>query len=340
MKAIVYRQYGSPQVLRCEDIERPSPGSSEVLVQVRASSVNAADLEYLSGVPFITRLGSGLARPRKTILGFDLAGIVVDVGSDVTQFVPGDAVFADLFDHGFGAFAEYVCAPESAFAPMPSQLNFEQAATLPHSGILAIQGLSRGANIEPGDRVLINGAGGCVGPFGIQMAKAYGAEVTAVDCAWKLDFLRSLGADHVLDFEQQDYTRSGKTYDWILDLAAYHPLRNCQRALSFRGQYVMAGGPFGRFMRLLTFGPFLTLGTSRRMKMLMWKPFNSEDVAALIQLVAAGAVLPRIDRVFSLEEVPDALRLLARGEAQGKLVIKLSTESGTRHRQDPSRPPC
>jgi len=326
MKAITYSQYGSPDVLRLDEVDRPSVGPGDLLVRVHASSVNAADLEYLRGTPFIACMGSGLRRPRRTILGFDVAGTVVEIGAEVQRLAPGDRVFADLFDHGFGAFAEYACAPEAAFAPMPSPLTFEQAATLPHSGILAIQGLARGDHIQHGDRVLINGAGGCVGPFAIQMAVAYGAAVTAVDRGDKLDFLRSLGADHAIDFEQTDYTRSGDTYDWILDLAAYRRLRESRRALSPRGHYVMAGGPFGRFMRLLAFGPLLTLGTRQRMQMLMWKPFAPDDVAALSELAASGMIAPRIDRVLPLEEVPDALRLLESGEARGKLVIRIAME--------------
>jgi NADPH:quinone reductase-like Zn-dependent oxidoreductase len=321
VKAITYRRYGSPDVLCCEEIETPRPGPRDIVVQVRASSLNAADLEYLRGTPFIARMGSGLVRPRRTILSFDVAGTVVEIGSGVTRFAPGDAVFADLFDHGFGAFAEYACAPETAFAPMPTSLSFEQAASLPHSGILAIQGLLRGERIEPGSHVLINGAGGCVGPFAIQMAVAYGAEVTAVDRGGKLEFLRSLGADHVIDFEREDYTRTGRTYDWILDLAAHRPLRESRRALSDAGRYVMAGGPIGRFFRLLVAGPLLTRGTDRKMGMLMWKPFAPDDVVALTELVKSGAVTPRIDRVVPLEEVPEALRVLEIGEARGKIVV-------------------
>lgn len=327
MKAIIYRRYGSPTTLRCEEVERPSPGPADVLIQVHASSVNAADLEYLHGTPFVARMGSGLLRPRRAILGFDVAGVVAQVGASATRFHVGDTVFADLFNHGFGAFAEYASAGETAFAPMPPSLSFQEAATLPHSGILAIQGLMRGEQIEPGQRVLINGAGGCVGPFAIQMAKTYGGIVTAVDRWDKLEFMRSLGADHVIDYEREDYTRSARTYDWILDLAAHRPLRESRRALAESGRYVMAGGPTGRFFRLLAIGPLLTRGTDRKMGMLMWKPFEPTDVDALKVLVESGAVRPVIDRTYPLDEVPDALRLLESGRAQGKLVIAVGSES-------------
>ena len=321
MKAITYRRYGSSGVLRCGEVERPRPGARDILVDVRASSLNAADLEYLHGTPFVARMGSGLLRPRRRVLGFDVAGVVAEVGPDVTRFGAGDRVFADLFNHGFGAFAEYACAPETAFAPMPASLSFQEAATLPHSGILAIQGLLRGEHIQPGDRVLINGAGGCVGPFAIQMAKTYGATVTAVDRDDRLEFMRCLGADHVIDFEREDYTRSKRRYDWILDLAAYRPLRDSRRALAESGRYIMAGGPTGRFLRLLAVGSLLTKGTDRVMGMLMWQPFSPEDVDALVALVASGAVRPVIDRTYPLDETPDAFRLLESGRARGKIVI-------------------
>ena len=327
MKAIVYRRYGSPDVLRCEQVERPAPGPRDLLVRVHASSLNAADLEYLHGTPFAARMGSGILRPRRRVLGFDVAGVVAEVGADATRFRSGDRVFADLFNQGFGAFAEYACAPETAFASMPPSLSFEEAATLPHSGILAIQGLLRGEHIEPRQKVLINGAGGCVGPFAIQMAKAYGAEVTAVDRGDKLGFLRSLGADHVIDFEREDYTRSGRTYGWILDLAAHRPLLDSRRALAESGRYVMAGGPIGRFFRLVAVGPLLTRGTNRTMGMLMWKPFEPADVDALIALVESGAVRPVIDRTYPLDDAPEAFRLLESGRTQGKLVIAVGSGS-------------
>jgi len=329
MKAITYRRYGPADVLQCEDIERPTPSLHEILVNVRASSLNAADLEYLHGAPFVARMGSGLLRPRRHVLGFDVAGVVAEAGAEVTRFHVGDRVFADLFNHGFGAFAECACAQESAFAPMPASLSFREASTLPHSGILAIQGLLRGRRIEPGDRVLINGAGGCVGPFAIQMAKAYGAVVTAVDRADKQEFLRSVGADFVVDFEREDYTRSGKTYDWILDLAAYRPLRDSRRALAASGRYIMAGGPMGRFVRVLAAGPLLTRGTDRVMGMLMWKPFMEEDVDALVALVSSGAIRPVIDSTYPLDAVPEALQLLESGRARGKIVIAVGSGSAT-----------
>jgi NADPH:quinone reductase-like Zn-dependent oxidoreductase len=329
LKAVIYHRYGSPAKLRIEDVPKPTPGPGDVLVKVHASSVNAADLEYLHGIPFIARMGSGILRPRRRVLGFDAAGTIESIGKDTSRFKPGDRVFTDLFDHGFGAFAEYVCAPEAAFASIPALLTFEEAATVPHSGVLAIQGLARGERIEPGHTVLINGAGGCVGPFAIQMAKAYGAEVTGVDRTEKLDFLRSIGADHTIDYTSEDYTQSGKTYDWILDLAAHRPLVASRRALGPSGRYVMAGGPTGRFLRLLATGPLLTGGTNRKMGMLMWEPFAPADVAALIDLIESGKLTPIIDRAYSLDDVPEAVRRLESGEARGKLVIRIVSEGGT-----------
>jgi len=330
MRAIIYRRYGTPQVLHAQEIPEPTPGPRDVLVKVQASSVNAADLEYLHGTPFVARMGSGIFRPHRRVLGFDVAGTVAEVGSDVARFRPGDPVFADLFNHGFGGFAEYACAPEAAFAPMPPSLSFEEAATIPHSGVLAIQGLERGETIVPGQKVLINGAGGCVGPFAIQLAKAYGADVTAVDRASKLEFMRSVGADHVIDFEQEDYTRSGKVYDWVLDLAAHRPLIDSRRALGATGRYVMAGGPTGRFFRLLAVGSLLTRGTDRTMTLLMWKPFAPADVATLTDLLQAGKIKPVIDRTYPLDDVPEAIRRLESGAARGKLVIRIAHDGDSR----------
>ncbi len=329
MKAITYRRYGSTDELSCEDIAQPKPGPQDVLIRIHATSLNAADLEYLHGTPFVARMGSGLVRPRRCVLGFDVAGVVADVGESVARFRVGDRVFGDLFNYGFGAFAEYACAPETALSILPPELGFRTAATLPHSGVLAMQGLLRGEGIQPGAQVLINGAGGCVGPFAIQIAKAHGAIVTAVDRGDKTDFLHSLGADRVIDFEREDYTRTGNTYDWILDLAAYRPLRDSRRALADSGRYVMAGGPMGRFVQLLITGPLLTRGTGRDMRMLMWKPFDQADIDELLDLVASGHVRPVIDRAYPLCEVPIALRRLESGSAQGKITIDVESAFAT-----------
>ena len=266
----------------------------------------------------------GLRGPRNHRLGIDVAGVVEAVGPDVKRFKPGDAVFADLYPFGSGSFAEYACAPERAFLPIPAGMSFETAATLPHSGTLAMQGLRRrnGRTLRPGDQVLIDGASGNVGPFAVQVAKALGAEVTATASPAKLDFVRSLGADHVLDYTAVDYTRAGARYDWILDTDSHHPIFRCRRALKPGGTYVTLGGTAWPLLIGLTIGPLVSLVTSRWSGlMLWWKPFGRADIEALSALIADGKVVPAIDRRFSLSQAVDALRYVDQKQAKGKVLI-------------------
>ena len=235
-------EYGPPDVLRLEEVAIPVPKADEVLVRMSASSVNMADVDYLLGRPKFARLGTGLRVPKNRGLGLDVAGVVEAIGENVTRFRPGDEVFGDLTEHGFGAFAEYVCAPEDAFAPKPKGLTFEAAAAAPQAGVLALQGLRGKRPVRPGQRVLINGAGGNIGPFAVQIAKSFGAEVTGVDGTEKLDLLRSVGADHVIDYTEVDYTATGQQYDRILDVAASRPIRESRRALRPKGVYVAVPG--------------------------------------------------------------------------------------------------
>lgn len=322
MKAIVRSVYGSPDVLELREIDRPVVGEGDVLVRVRASSVNQADLDYLTGRPLVTRLGTGLRKPRNRGLGLDVAGEVEAVGRSVKRFRPGDEVFGDLTEHGYGAFAEYACAPERAFAPKPSGLTPEEAATVPQSAILALQGLrGYGRKAGPGHRVLVNGASGSVGPFAVQIAKSLGAHVTGVCSTAKMEMVRGLGADRVLDYTREDFTR-GERYDWILDVAGNQSVLACRRALTPGGTYVMVGGPSGRILGTLVAGPLLSLVGSRRSGlMLWWKPFRADDVAVLTGLLEARSVVPLIDRTFALAEVADALRYVQEGRAHGKVVI-------------------
>ncbi len=322
MKAIRRDRYGPPDILELDDVEKPVPKNDEVLVRIRASSLNQADLDYLLGKPFLTRMGTGLRTPRNRGLGLDAAGQVEAVGPDVTAFQPGDDVFGDLTAFGYGAFAEYACAPEDAWAHKPASLTFEQAATIPQAAILALQGLKRGARIEPGDRVLVNGASGNVGPFAVQIAKAFGAHVTGVCSTAKMDMVRGFGADEVIDYTRKDYTRSGQRYDWIVDLAGNRSILECRRALKPRGVYVMVGGPASRILGALLIGPLISLAGSRKMGlMLWWKVFKKEDVVLLKELIEAGQVRPVIDRRYRLADVPEALRYLQEGHARGKVVI-------------------
>ena len=295
-----------------------------VLVRVRAASVNSADLDYLYGRPLIARVGIGLRRPKFRGLGLDLAGQVEAVGKDVTQFQPGNEVFGDMTSHGFGAFAEYVCAPARAFALKPAGMSFEEAATVPQSAVIALQGLRGKRQIQPGDRVLINGAGGCVGPFAVQIAKYFGADVTGVDSTSKLDILRSIGADHVIDYTREDFTQNGQRYDLILDLVARRSIFDCRRALRPNGRCVSVGGATAPLLQAAFVGPAISLTGSRKLGVMWWwKPFNQEDVAFVKQLIEDGIVAPVIDRRYPLSEVRDALVYLEEGRARGKLVITM-----------------
>jgi NADPH:quinone reductase-like Zn-dependent oxidoreductase len=326
MKAAVQERYGTPEVVHLSDIDRPEPADDQVLVRVQAASVNRADLDGLGPRPGFVRLLIGLRAPRNHRVGIDVAGAVESVGPTATRFKPGDEVFGDLFTFGQGAFAEYVCASEKAFASMPAGMTFEEAASLPHSAILALQGLRlrNGRTIRPGDKVLIDGASGNVGPFAVQMAKSLGAEVTGVCTTGKVGFVRSLGADHVIDYTQVDYTATGERYDWIVDTDSHHPIRRVRRALRPNGVYITLGGTALPILKAMIVGPLLSLRSDRWSGlMLWWKPFNPEDVATLKQLIAAGKVKPVIDRRFPLSEVVDALRWVDDGHAKGKVIVTM-----------------
>jgi NADPH:quinone reductase-like Zn-dependent oxidoreductase len=324
MKAAVIERYGSPDVVEVRDIDRPTPIEDQVLVQVRAASVNRADLDNITPRPSFARAFLGLRAPKNPRIGIDVAGVVEAVGPGVTRFKTGDRVFGDVFAFGAGAFAEYVCAPERAFQTIPAEMSFEIASTLPHSAILAIQGLRRrdGRTIGPGDSVLIDGASGNVGPFAVQIAKARGAEVTGVCSPKKIDFVRALGADHVLDYKTTDYTKTAQRYDWILDTDSHHSMFAVRRALRPNGVYVTLGGTAWPILAALVLGPLITLAGSRSMGlMLWWKPFDAEDVATLTDMVIAGRLTPVIDRQYPLSEVVDALEWVNEGHARGKVVI-------------------
>ena len=329
MKAAVVDRYGPPDVVHVEDVARPVPTASQVLVRVHAASVNRADLDGLYPRWQFTRLFFGLRRPRNRGVGLDVAGVVGAVGSDVTAFRIGDRVFSDLFAFGQGAFAEYVVAPERAFQPMPDGIGFEDAATLPHSALLALQGLRfrDGRGVRPGDRVLVVGASGNVGPFAVQIAESMGAHVTGVARTDKLDFVRSLGADEVIDYTTTDYTRPAQAYDWILDVDPHRSLFAFMRALRRGGTYVSLGGPTTWMLWSIVLAPLARLRGRRMGLFLGWRPFHRDDVAELKALLAAGAVRPRIDRRYGLDEVVDALRWVDQGHAKGKVVVAVVPEA-------------
>lgn len=326
MKAAVRDRYGPPTVVAVEDVEQPIPGDNDVLVRVRAASVNRADLDGLYPRWAFVRLFAGFRAPRTRALGSDVAGVVEAVGSDVTRFRPGDEVMGDLFQFGAGAFAEYVCAPERAFSPLPVGMSFDEAATLPHSAVLALQGLrlGDGRSVGPGNRVLIVGASGNVGPFAVQIAKSRGAMVTGICSTDKVDFVRALGADDVVDYRIVDYLRGGERYDWILDVEARDSILRWRRLLQPGGAYVTLGGPASTMLFGALGGLVLSRSGDRWMGvMYWWKPFAPDDVATLKELIAAGKVAPAIDRRFPLSETVAALQHVDDGHARGKVVITM-----------------
>ena len=323
MKAIVYCDYGVAN-LKLQDIEKPTPADDQLLVRVRAASVNPLDWHFIEGTPKIMRMmGVGLRKPKDTRLGVDFAGTVEAVGKNVTQFKPGDEVFGGKT----GAFAEYVCPRANrAVALKPANLTFEEAASVNIAGITALQALRDKGKIQPGQKVLINGASGGVGTFAVQIAKSFGADVTGVCSTRNVDLVRSLGADHVIDYTKEDFAKGAERYDVILDNVPNHSLSECRAILNPNGKYVMIGGggpndsrwigPFGRVIKTMVLSPFV----SQKMGMMM-ADTNQSDLTILADMMQSGKVKPVIDRTYKFSEVPDAIRYLEQGHARGKVVI-------------------
>jgi NADPH:quinone reductase-like Zn-dependent oxidoreductase len=319
MKAVVYEKYGTPDVLELREVETPTPGDGEVLVRVLAVSINDWDWQLLQGIG-VNRLLNGLFRPRRTILGSDVAGRIEAVGKDVTRFRVGDEVFGDQSGR-WGGFAEYVCAPETALAPKPPTMTFAEAAAIPQAAMLAVQGLVDRGGIRAGQKLLINGAGGGVGTFAVQIAKLFGVEVTGVDSAAKLDMLRSLGCDEVIDYAREDFSRNGRRYDLILDVRTNRSIFAYTRALSPAGTYVTVGGSMPRLFQLLCLWPLLRLTSKRSMRVVALK--LNKDLAYVSELFEAGKVKPVIDELRTLGELPEAMRYFGAGVHKGKVVITL-----------------
>ena len=320
MKAMVYDRYGSPDVLRLEERPAPLPKQGEVLVRVHATSINSWDWDLLTGA-LLTRLEAPF-RPKHRVLGSDIAGVVEAVGPDVTRWQPGDAVFGDITEVGFGAFAEQLAAPEGLLARKPDGLTFEQAAAIPQAGVLALQALRAGAPLQAGQRVLINGAGGGAGTFAIQIARTFGAEVTGVDAVEKLDLIRSLGAAHALDYRREDFTRTGTAYDLIVDVVAQRSMPDYRRALKPGGTATLVGGKMTSLMVAAALGHPSARNGHRRVSLMMWRA-SAADLDVLAEMVVSGAVRPMIDRVLPLAEAPEALRLIGAGQVRGKVVLTL-----------------
>jgi len=318
MKAIVYEKYGPPEdVLEYKEVEKPTPKDNEVLVKIHAASINWADNAAVRGKPFLVRATHGLLKPKNRILGTDIAGQVEAIGGDVRQFQPGDEVYGDLGESGFGAFAEYVSVPEDVLALKPVNLTYEEAAAVPQYALVALQGLRDEGQIQPGERVLINGASGGVGTFAVQVAKSFGAEVTGVCSTRNLDLVRSIGADHVIDYTREDFTRGEGRYDLILDIVANRPLSDYARSLTPEGRYVaVAFNASAMFRR--SYG-------GKKVIQLSHKP-NVTDLIYMKELIEAGKVTPVIDRRYKLSEVAEAFRYFEEGNPSGKLVITMEAE--------------
>jgi NADPH:quinone reductase-like Zn-dependent oxidoreductase len=327
MKAFVYEKYGPPDVLQLKEVEKPTPKENDVLVKVHAASLNAGDWHALRGTPFLQRLESGYPRPKIQILGADAAGVVEAVGANVTGFQPGDEVYADLYWCGFGAFAEYVCVPEKAAALKPANISFEEAAAVPQAAFTALHALRDQGKVQAGKKVLINGASGGVGTFAVQIAKYFSAEVTGVCSTRNLEMVRSIGADRVIDYTQEDFTQNGQSYDLIIDIAANHSLADLKRILNPQGICVVVG--FSTLVHMLgvtLLGPWISRRGSKKLGMLMPKE-DETDLKVMKEILETGKVVSVIDRQYTFTEIPEAIRYLEEGHARGKIVITMKNKN-------------
>ena len=320
LNAIISTRYGGPEVLQLKDIEKPSPADNEVLVKVYGVSINDWDWAILLGDSLVTRVLSGFRKPKTQILGSDIAGRIEAIGKEVKKFRIGDEVYGDLSGK-WGGFAEYVCATEDKLALKPAAMSFEQAAAIPQAAMLAVQGLIDRGEIKPGQKLLLNGAGGGVGTFAIQIAKLYDAEVTVVDTAEKLEMLRSLGATHVIDYRKTDFTKTGARYDLILDVKTNRPVFHYLRALTPYGKYVTVGGSMPRLLQAFAMGPFISLVSKKKALIVALK--TNKDLHYMNELFETGKIRPVIDGEYSLEDVQDAFRVFGKAEHKGKLVISV-----------------
>jgi len=318
MKTYIYTQYGSPDVLQLKDLPKPIPSDNEILIKVYAVSINGSDKENLIGKPGYVRM-SGLLKPINPILGSDIAGVVEAVGNNNTEFKVGDQVFGEIPGY-HGGFAEYVVTHGKTLMKKPAGMSFEEASAIPQGGVIAYNGIVKRGHVQPGQKVLINGAGGSGGTFAVQLAKLHGAEVTGVDNAGKLDFLRSLGVDHVMDYKREDFTKSGKRFDLILDLIAHRSAFAYARALNENGTYFFTGGSLGTLFQILILGPLINRRTGKNVQMLI-VPQNRDDLVAVTELIEAGKVRPMIDKSYTFDKIPEAMRYVKDGHAKGKVVI-------------------
>lgn len=322
MKAIVFTKYGAPDVLQLKEMPKPSPGEEEVLVKIHATAVNDYDWSMVRGKPYLYRLMFGLWKPKKQIPGMELSGTVEAVGKNVRAFQVGDAVFGDISEYGFGSFAEYLCIHEKALVLKPAAMSFEEAAAIPHASLLAHQGLVEIGKIQKGQQILINGAGGGVGTFGLQLAKLYDAEVTGVDTGNKLGMMQSIGFDHVIDYKKEDFTKNGQRYDLILDAKTNRSIFSYARSLKPNGTYVTVGGYLSSLLQLLMLKPLLSASSEKRFHILALKP--NKDIAYINELFEAGKLKTVIDGPYTLSQTPEAVQYFGEGKHQGKVVISVS----------------
>jgi NADPH:quinone reductase-like Zn-dependent oxidoreductase len=325
MKAILYTRYGAPDVLQLQEVEKPTPRDHEVLVKVHAASANPLDWHHMRGAPVLVRLTDGLWKPKNPRLGADIAGRVEAVGSGVTRFRPGDEVFGDMSAHGLGGFAEYACTSEDALALKPANLSFEAAAAAPVVAFTALQGLRDAGKIQAGQKVLINGASGGVGTFAVQIAKSYGAEVTGVCSTRNLELVRSIGADHVIDYTREDFTRGGQRYDLIYDAVGNRSVSDYARALAPRGACVVAGfTTLAHLFQVIVLGAWVSRAGEKRIGMMGVAQPNQPDLLIVKDLLETGKVVPVIDRCYPLCETAEAIRYLEAGHARGKVIITVA----------------
>ncbi|HEY5730064.1 MAG TPA: NAD(P)-dependent alcohol dehydrogenase [Anaerolineales bacterium] len=324
MKAFVYKRYGSPDVLQIKEVAKPVPTNEQILIKIHAVSINGSDKENLIGKPGYVRMG-GLFKPGNPILGSDIAGVVEAVGKNNTEFQVGDEVFGEIPGY-HGGFAEYICTSGKTMMPKPKSMTFEEAAAIPQGGVIAFNGIIKRGGVQSGQKVLINGAGGSGGTFAVQLAKLQGAEVTGVDNAGKMDFLRSLGVDHVMDYTREDFTKSGGRFDLILDLIAHRSAFAYPRALKPNGTYFFTGGSLATLLQILILGPLIKRMTGKNVRMLV-VPQNREDLNAITELIVTGKVHPAIDKTFTFDDIPEAMRYVSEGHAKGKVVITMKQDS-------------
>lgn len=327
MKAMVYTKYGPPdEVLQLQEVAKPAPKENEALVKIHAASVNYSDWGFVRGEPFVARLWSGLLKPKKPILGADIAGRVEAVGKSVQQFRPGDEVYGDISTYGWGGFAEYVAAPENSLALKPARLTFQEAAAVPQAAIVALAGIRSAGQIRPGQKVLIYGASGGIGTFALQIAKSFGAEVTGVCSTRNLELVRSIGADHVVDYTKDDFTQNGQQYDLIVATAGYRSIFDFRRALSPRGVYAVTGGALAQTFQAMLLGPWISMTGTKKMGTAGMPRASQKDLGLLRELIEAGKVTSVVDRCYPLSELAEALRYYGEGHARGKVVITVGQQ--------------